>query len=136
MELYEHLPFDSLQRHILEEKILLADGWNIEKKINLMIKTLHAPDPHRNIATLSGGEKRRVALCRTLISEPELLILDEPTNHLDTDSIEWIENFLAVYKGTCIFVTHDRYFLTGLQPGLWNFHQVYFYPIRGIIPTT
>ena len=130
VELYEQLPFDSLQRHILEEKILQVDGWNIERKINLMIKTLHAPDPQRNIITLSGGEKRRVALCRTLISEPELLILDEPTNHLDTDSIEWIENFLAVYKGTCIFVTHDRYFLdriatriVELSSGVFLSHQ-------------
>ena len=130
VELYEQLPFDSLQRHILEEKILLADGWNIERKINLMIKTLHAPDPQSTITTLSGGEKRRVALCRTLISEPELLILDEPTNHLDTDSIEWIENFLAAYKGTCIFVTHDRYFLdriatriVELSSGIFLSHQ-------------
>jgi ATP-binding cassette subfamily F protein uup len=130
VELYEQLPFDSLQRHILEEKILLADGWNIERKINLMIKTLHAPDPQSTITTLSGGEKRRVALCRTLISEPELLILDEPTNHLDTDSIEWIENFLAAYKGTCIFVTHDRYFLdriatriVELSSGVFLSHQ-------------
>jgi ABC transport system ATP-binding/permease protein len=130
VEVYEQLPFDSLQRHILEEKILLADGWNIERKINLMIKTLHAPNPQRSITTLSGGEKRRVALCRTLISEPELLILDEPTNHLDTDSIEWIENFLAAYKGTCIFVTHDRYFLdriatriVELSSGVFLSHQ-------------
>jgi len=130
VELYEQLPFDSQQRHILEEKILQVDGWNIERRINLMIKTLHAPEPQRDIITLSGGEKRRVALCRTLISEPELLILDEPTNHLDTDSIEWIENFLAAYKGTCIFVTHDRYFLdriatriVELSTGVFFSHQ-------------
>jgi len=108
---YENLPHDSTKRHFLEEKILLLDGWNLERNIDLLIKSLHAPEPERNIASLSGGEKRRVALCRALISQPDLLILDEPTNHLDTDSIEWIENFLADYKGTCIFVTHDRYFL-------------------------
>ena len=111
IEEYENLPHDSSKRHILEEKILQIDGWNLERKIDLLIKSLHAPEPQRDVATLSGGEKRRVALCRALISQPDLLILDEPTNHLDTDSIEWIENFLAEYKGTCIFVTHDRYFL-------------------------
>ena len=108
---YESLPHDSNQRHLLEEKINRTDGWDLERKIDLLIKSLHAPDPQRDVLTLSGGEKRRVALCRALISQPDLLILDEPTNHLDTDSIEWIENFLSEYKGTCIFVTHDRYFL-------------------------
>ncbi len=108
---YEELSHDSTKRHLLEEKILQIDGWNLERKIDLLIKSLSAPAAEREIVTLSGGEKRRVALCRALISQPDLLILDEPTNHLDTDSIEWIENFLAEYKGTCIFVTHDRYFL-------------------------
>ncbi len=111
LEIYEKLPHDSTQRHVLEEKILQVDGWNLERKIDLLIKELHAPEPDREVKILSGGEKRRVALCRALISQPDLLILDEPTNHLDTDSIEWIENFLAGYKGTCVFVTHDRYFL-------------------------
>lgn len=108
---YEELPHDSSQRHLLEEKILQVDGWDLERKIDLLITSLNAPKADREIVTLSGGEKRRVALCRALISQPDLLILDEPTNHLDTSSIEWIENFLAGYKGTCIFVTHDRYFL-------------------------
>ncbi|MFA6598610.1 MAG: ATP-binding cassette domain-containing protein [Ignavibacteriaceae bacterium] len=108
---YEELPHDSTRRHLLEEKILQVDGWDLERKIDLLITSLNAPEAQREVATLSGGEKRRVALCRALISQPDLLILDEPTNHLDTDSIEWIENFLAEYKGTCIFVTHDRYFL-------------------------
>ncbi|MDP1995441.1 MAG: ATP-binding cassette domain-containing protein, partial [Ignavibacteria bacterium] len=108
---YDELPHDSSQRHFLEEKILQVDGWDLERKIDLLITSLNAPNAERKINTLSGGEKRRVALCRALISQPDLLILDEPTNHLDTNSIEWIENFLANYKGTCIFVTHDRYFL-------------------------
>lgn len=127
---YEHLPHDSNQRHILEEKISFLDGWDLERKIDLLIKSLHAPEAQRDVATLSGGEKRRVALCRALISQPDLLILDEPTNHLDTDSIEWIENFLAEYKGTCIFVTHDRYFLdriatriVELSSGVFFSHQ-------------
>ena len=130
IEEYEYLPHDSNLRHILEEKIIRMDGWDLERKIDLLIKSLHAPEPQRDVATLSGGEKRRVALCRALISQPDLLILDEPTNHLDTDSIEWIENFLADYKGTCIFVTHDRYFLdrianriVELSSGVFFSHQ-------------
>ncbi len=108
---YETLPFDSSKRHLLEEKIQQLDGWNLEKKINQLLKSLNAPEAERDITTLSGGEKRRVALCRSIVAQPDLLILDEPTNHLDTESIEWIENFLSAYNGTCIFVTHDRYFL-------------------------
>ncbi|MGB5846964.1 MAG: ATP-binding cassette domain-containing protein [Ignavibacteriaceae bacterium] len=87
------------------------DSWHLEKRINILIRSLSAPEGIREISTLSGGEKRRTALCRALLSKPNLLILDEPTNHLDTNSIEWLEDFLAVYSGTCIFVTHDRYFL-------------------------
>ncbi len=108
---YSRTPFDSKNKILLEEKILHVDGWNIDKRIELLIASLNAPEPDRSIKELSGGEKRRVALCRALIAQPDLLILDEPTNHLDTSSIEWIENFLASYKGSCIFVTHDRYFL-------------------------
>ena len=108
---YEQTPFDSPKKHHLEETILRLDSWSLEKRIKVLVKSLDAPDINRNIMDLSGGEKRRVALCRALISKPDLLILDEPTNHLDTNSIEWLENFLAGYKGTCIFVTHDRYFL-------------------------
>jgi len=127
---YDNTPFDSDKKHLLEIKILGAEGWNLERRINLLIRELHAPDPERDVASLSGGEKRRVALCRALISGPDLLILDEPTNHLDTDSIEWIENFLTGYKGTCIFVTHDRYFLdriatriVELSDGVFFSHQ-------------
>lgn len=108
---YEHTSFDSPKKHNLEEKIMRMDSWNLEKRINILIQSLDAPEGKREINALSGGEKRRVALCRALISKPDLLILDEPTNHLDTKSIEWIEDFLANYIGTCIFVTHDRYFL-------------------------
>lgn len=108
---YENLPYDSPKRSIIEEKLLLVDGWNLENKIKQLLTSLNAPNPEREITTLSGGEKRRVALCRSIIAQPDLLILDEPTNHLDTESIEWIEKYLSGYKGTCVFVTHDRYFL-------------------------
>lgn len=108
---YEALPYDSPQKHEVETQIIHLDGWNLDRRVKLIMDALHTPEPDKSIALLSGGEKRRVALCRALISNPDLLILDEPTNHLDTDSIEWIEGYLAGYKGTCIFVTHDRYFL-------------------------
>jgi len=108
---YEETHYDSPKKHYLEQKILQLDSWNLEKRINTLIQSLNAPDGKRDINSLSGGEKRRVALCRALISKPDLLILDEPTNHLDTKSIEWLEDFLSTYNGTCIFVTHDRYFL-------------------------
>lgn len=96
---------------LILEQINHADGWNLESRVKSLITNLHAPDAERIVGTLSGGEKRRVALCRALLARPDFLILDEPTNHLDTGSIEWLEQFLARYQGTCLFVTHDRYFL-------------------------
>jgi len=108
---YERVPGDSPLSSIVLEKITLADGWNLEHRIKSLITNLHAPEAERVVSTLSGGEKRRVALCRALLARPDFLILDEPTNHLDTGSIEWLEDFLARYAGTCLFVTHDRYFL-------------------------
>ncbi|MFL6515954.1 MAG: ABC-F family ATP-binding cassette domain-containing protein [Chthoniobacterales bacterium] len=108
---YERVPGDSPLSATLLEKITQADGWNLEHRIKSLITNLHAPEPGRVVSTLSGGEKRRVALCRALLARPDFLILDEPTNHLDTESIEWLEDFLDRYAGTCLFVTHDRYFL-------------------------
>lgn len=128
---YENLPFDHPQKHILEDKILHAEGWELERKINILLSSLHAPPADRIVGTLSGGEKRRTALCRALISHPDLLILDEPTNHLDTNSIEWIENFLADYKGTCIFVTHDRYFLDRIATRIVELANGTFYSHTG-----
>jgi ATP-binding cassette subfamily F protein uup len=108
---YESVPGDSPLSATLLDQIGEADGWNLEHRIKSLITHLHAPESDRVVGTLSGGEKRRVALCRALLARPDFLILDEPTNHLDTGSIEWLEEFLARYAGTCLFVTHDRYFL-------------------------
>ena len=88
-----------------------ADGWNFDTRIKSLITALHAPALDDPVASLSGGEKRRVALCRALASQPDLLFLDEPTNHLDSESIRWLEQFLLSFGGALIFVTHDRYFL-------------------------
>ena len=111
---YDSLPPTSEKRHVLEEQILHRDGWNLENRIETAMHSLNVPDKQRAIDTLSGGEKRRVALCKAIISRPDFLILDEPTNHLDTQSIEWIEEYLENYSGACLFVTHDRYFLDSI----------------------
>lgn len=128
---YEELSYDSPRRIILEEKIHSLDGWNLDNKIKRLLQSLNAPDGNRDIQNLSGGEKRRVALCRSIVAQPDLLILDEPTNHLDTVSIEWIENYLSNYKGTCIFVTHDRYFLDRIANRIVELSQAEFISHRG-----
>lgn len=88
-----------------------ADGWDLDSRIQTLSNNLNTPPLDSPVANLSGGEKRRVALCRALASQPDLILLDEPTNHLDTESIRWLEKFLTDYKGAVLFVTHDRYFL-------------------------
>ena len=95
----------------LTEKIDHCGGWELEAKLERAMDALQCPPPDASVATLSGGERRRVALCRLLLREPDVLLLDEPTNHLDTESIQWLEAHLQQYKGTVIAVTHDRYFL-------------------------
>ncbi len=95
----------------LQEKIDNINGWEIDTEINLALDALACPPKEAIVANLSGGEKRRVALCKLLLEKPDLLLLDEPTNHLDADSVFWLEKFLQDYKGTAVVVTHDRYFL-------------------------
>ena len=95
----------------LTDAIEQVGGWDIDSKLERAMDALQCPEPDASVATLSGGERRRVALCRLLLQEPDVLLLDEPTNHLDTESIQWLEAHLQQYKGTVIAVTHDRYFL-------------------------
>ena len=95
----------------LTEKIEHCDGWEIDSKLERAMDALQCPPSEAKVSTLSGGERRRVALCRLLLRQPDVLLLDEPTNHLDTESIQWLEAHLQQYKGTVIAVTHDRYFL-------------------------
>ncbi len=128
---YEKLPHDSDRRHILEDLILHLDGWNLDTRIKIAMQSLNVPEADRNVNLLSGGEKRRVALCKAIISRPDLLILDEPTNHLDTESIEWTEEFLAGYSGTCLFVTHDRYFLDRIANRIVELSNGTFYSHMG-----
>lgn len=108
---YDSVDPSSSEGAMLLENINHFDGWTLDSRATSLLNSLHAPDADRIIGTLSGGEKRRVALARALLAQPDFLILDEPTNHLDTGSIEWLETFLSRYNGTCLFVTHDRYFL-------------------------
>jgi ATP-binding cassette ChvD family protein len=95
----------------LTERIDHVDGWNLDSKLERAMDALRCPEPDASVAVLSGGERRRVALCRLLLREPEILLLDEPTNHLDAESVQWLEMHLQQYKGTVIAITHDRYFL-------------------------
>src|SRR5215216_3453564 len=95
----------------LEDKINAADAWNVERNVDIAMDALRCPPDDSDVTTLSGGEKRRVALARLLLNHPDLLLLDEPTNHLDAESVDWLERFLGEYAGTVVAITHDRYFL-------------------------
>ena len=95
----------------IQEKLDAVNAWELDNKLERAMDALRCPPPDANVEYLSGGEKRRVALCRLLLQEPDVLLLDEPTNHLDAESVDWLEQHLKQYKGTVIAVTHDRYFL-------------------------
>jgi len=99
------------EQSALEDRINAADAWNVERNVEVALEALRCPPDDADVTTLSGGERRRVALARLLLQHPDLLLLDEPTNHLDAESVEWLERFLDEYSGTVVAVTHDRYFL-------------------------
>ena len=95
----------------LEDRINAVGAWDLERNVDIAMDALRCPPDDAQVSTLSGGERRRVALCRLLLQHPDLLLLDEPTNHLDAESVEWLEHFLGDYAGTVVAITHDRYFL-------------------------
>ncbi len=105
--------FDKLMEEMgtLQEKIDAVDGWTLDNQLEIAMDALRCPPADSGVESLSGGEKRRVALCKLLLEKPDILLLDEPTNHLDAESVQWLENHLKEYKGMAILVTHDRYFL-------------------------
>ena len=113
---YEHLGGDAVfeEQGELAEKIETANAWNLKAEVEIAMAALRCPPADSPVTDLSGGEARRVALCRLLMSAPDALLLDEPTNHLDAWSVAWIENYLAKYKGTVLAITHDRYFLDNI----------------------
>ncbi len=109
----EGADFDKLSEEMgeLQEKIDAVDGWELDRTVNIAMEALRCPPADSPVTNLSGGEARRVALCRLLLEKPDLLLLDEPTNHLDAESVAWLQRFLSDYKGAVVMVTHDRYFL-------------------------
>jgi ATP-binding cassette ChvD family protein len=115
----------------VQDAIDRADAWQLEQHLDHAMDALRLPDGDRDVTTLSGGERRRVALCRLLLSSPDLLLLDEPTNHLDAESVAWLERFLADYKGTVVAVTHDRYFLDNVAGWILELDRGRGIPFKG-----
>ena len=115
----------------LQEKIEAANGWELETELEIAMDALRCPPADQKVGTLSGGEKRRVALCRLMIQEPDILLLDEPTNHLDAESVQWLEQHLQQYKGTVIAVTHDRYFLDNVAGWILELDRGHGIPFQG-----
>ncbi len=115
----------------IQEKIEAANGWELENQLELAMDALRCPPPDTKVDVLSGGERRRVALCRLLIQEPDILLLDEPTNHLDAESVQWLEQHLLHYEGTVIAVTHDRYFLDNVAGWILELDRGHGIPFKG-----
>ena len=128
---FESLPGESKRHAELEERIVAHEGWTLDSRLKTAMSHLNVPDADRKIDTLSGGEKRRVAMCRTIVARPDLLILDEPTNHLDPESIEWVASFLEGFTGAFLVVTHDRYFLDRVAKGIVELANGKFYSYTG-----
>ncbi len=115
----------------LQEELDHADAWDVDSKLEMAMDALRCPPPDADVTTLSGGERRRVALCRLLLQEPDLLLLDEPTNHLDAESVQWLEQHLEKYPGTVVAVTHDRYFLDNVAQWILELDRGRAYPYEG-----
>jgi ATP-binding cassette ChvD family protein len=115
----------------LQDKIDSIDAWNLDSRLDIAMEALRVPPGDAAIETLSGGERRRVALCRLVLSRPDMLILDEPTNHLDAESVAWLERFLQEYTGTVVAVTHDRYFLDNVAEWILELDRGRGYPFKG-----
>lgn len=125
--------FDALMAEMgeLQTEIDAANGWDLESQLSQAMDALQCPDPDTPVKVLSGGERRRVALCKLLLEAPDLLLLDEPTNHLDAESILWLEQFLHTYKGAVLAVTHDRYFLNNVAEWICEVDRGHLYPYKG-----
>src|SRR5512145_2326389 len=132
----EPLEEDEMNK-LLEEQGKLQDaidsigGWELERKLDVAADALRLPPWDASVQSLSGGERRRVALCRLLLSNPDMLLLDEPTNHLDAESVAWLERFLAEFSGTVVAVTHDRYFLDNVAKWILQLDRCAGYPYEG-----
>ena len=125
--------FDALMEEMgkLQEAIDAANGWDLDSQLSQAMDALQCPDPDMPVNVLSGGERRRVALCRLLLEAPDLLLLDEPTNHLDAESVLWLEQFLHRYQGAVLAVTHDRYFLDNVAEWICEVDRGSLYPYKG-----
>ena len=125
--------FDTLMDEMgrLQEDIDTANGWDLDSQLSQAMDALQCPDPDAPVRVLSGGERRRVALCRLLLEAPDLLLLDEPTNHLDAESVLWLEQFLKTYEGAVLAVTHDRYFLDNVAEWICEVDRGQLFPYKG-----
>ena len=125
--------YDALMTEMgqLQEQIDAANGWDLDSQLDQAMDALQCPDPDTPVSVISGGERRRVALCRLLLEAPDLLLLDEPTNHLDAESILWLEQYLHTYKGAVLAVTHDRYFLDNVAEWICEVDRGQLYPYQG-----
>ena len=136
MKLGEEMSDDAMTRLLekqsaLQDRIEASDAWNLDSRVNIAMEALRLPPAEAEIGVLSGGERRRVALCRIILSRPDMLLLDEPTNHLDAESVAWLERFLQEYTGTVVAVTHDRYFLDNAAEWILELDRGHGYPFKG-----